>query len=807
MVLDKIFGAGWQNFSVNSSGFLPTILSFYDTILFAVLGVIAIYSLSMGIAEAAHDGVPLGKRYSKWMPFRIIFASAFLAPVSSAGGISVVQNVLLYIVGLSISMANGIWDSGISFLVKSGPALIESQSTGTDLARQVFKSLVCMDYINDEYYYIGQGTQTGLAVGTAAAPTLPAGPTNYVTINTISSTFTITSSNAAAFGLPSTTTTHPTQVTGISFDGTPGSGLPPAICGRFLYNGSAGAEGSALANAQMTALSAMIKSLSTTAAQFENQSTGAIPPRSAIYSAIGSYQSSVGAAVAALESQTNGPALSSWQSTAKTAGWLSAGSYFYSFSQQNQKLSELASRKFAYFGPAVSSVADPSMGKGGFTLRNVLNSADSYTSLLDTAGNIAGNPVTSSALQTATGAVSESGAYGKFLSYLINPFNSMIQGFSNLLSQNGDPLLTLQSFGDVLITGGEAIIIATFGADSVITGGAKAAKGVAQAADSIPIVGGLIGGVVSATAGAASGVAAVLMKVGTPIMLLVVVPIIIFGAELAYIMPLLPSVLWILSVGVWILLVLEALFAVPLWGILHALPEGEGFLSPESRSGYVKLMDLFIRPAIMSIGFFAAFFFIETLARLVSWSLGAAISSVTANSLTGIVGFIAIAGVVVHLLLLLVYRAFHATATLPDKIIQWAGGWASGGSEEGDGEKVRVNAGAVVSGHGNAAQSAGREAAREGKAGGSPDGGGVPAVAQSEAGADSASTTDYLSGGQQKGGFTYPLVSDSKPQIQTSSGGAVGGGGGGMEPAVTQSTPPPGATDTQNLDNYLSGRG
>ena len=82
-LLNKLFGAGWQNFSGNASGFLQTVLTIFDSAIFSVLGIIAIYGLIMAIAEASHDGVPLGRRYGKWMPFRIVFAGAFLAPVAN----------------------------------------------------------------------------------------------------------------------------------------------------------------------------------------------------------------------------------------------------------------------------------------------------------------------------------------------------------------------------------------------------------------------------------------------------------------------------------------------------------------------------------------------------------------------------------------------------------------------------------------------------------------------------------------------------------------------------------------------------
>jgi len=118
VLLNKLFGAGWTSFAGNPSGFLQTILSVFDSAMFAVLAVIALYSLTMGIAEAAHDGVPLGKRYSKWMPFRIVAAGAFLAPVSN--GISIVQAVVLWVAGMGIGLADNVWNAGTSYLIKSG---------------------------------------------------------------------------------------------------------------------------------------------------------------------------------------------------------------------------------------------------------------------------------------------------------------------------------------------------------------------------------------------------------------------------------------------------------------------------------------------------------------------------------------------------------------------------------------------------------------------------------------------------------------------------------------------------------------
>ena len=155
ILLNKAFGAGWQDFVQNPSGIFQTLLNVFDSALFAVLGVIATYSLIMGIAEASHDGVPLGQRYSRWAIFRIVYASAFLAPV--AGGISIVQSVLLWVAGMGIGLADQTWNAGLNYLIKSGPAIVMNTETGTELAKDALSSLVCQDWVNNNYYFLSQG--------------------------------------------------------------------------------------------------------------------------------------------------------------------------------------------------------------------------------------------------------------------------------------------------------------------------------------------------------------------------------------------------------------------------------------------------------------------------------------------------------------------------------------------------------------------------------------------------------------------------------------------------------------------------
>ena len=495
-LLDKILGAGWQSFGGNPSGFFQSILGIFDSALFAVVGVIALYSLMMGITEAAHDGVPLGKRYSKWMPFRIVAAGAFLAPVSN--GISIVQAVFLWIAGMGIGLADNVWTAGTQYLITSGPAVVCSMDTGTELAKNALHSLVCQAWVNNNNYYLAQGNQTDLNGNSLSSP-----PSNWITENPTSGTFTITNPSQIGYGSyfgaspGGSVTTNVTE--GASFDGTTGTGIPPQACGAFSYEYDSSAPVSSLmSSAQATALKQMLSTLAPLANAIVGTHTAtgtpasgapSMPNSAPLFQAINNYQSAVAKAAASVSSQgSNGSSLSAWQTQAKTGGWLTMGAFYYAFTHQNEALSRLVSRKWSYQGVAVDSFADIP-DNGTFSLKNVLSSVNGYTKILDQAGNFAGHPPTAAPMTTASGEASNgTRGWGKVLSILSGPMTWLITSFATMTTENGDPLLTLQSYGNTIISAGEAVLVGSTGLLAAV----GAQKGVSNGVSHIPVIGGVI---------------------------------------------------------------------------------------------------------------------------------------------------------------------------------------------------------------------------------------------------------------------------------------------------------------------------
>lgn len=675
-----------------------------------MLGVIAVYSLLMGIAEASQDGVPLGRRYSRWMPVRIVAAGAFLAPVPPAG-ISIVQSVIMWLVGMSVGFADNVWTAGAQYLIKGGPAVVVNSNTGTELAKDALQSLVCQNFVNSEYYYIGQGTQyngTDPLNPNSPAQILPPMPGQYVQEQQQTSTFTITNPQTSGYG-PSFFGSQPggtsTQniINQIGFNGAAASGLPPGVCGSFTFSYNSWHTtpvSESIASAQSTALTQMLSTLAPLAVQIVNapgagvtttsvSSTPQLPNPQPLYTAINNYQNAISAAAASAASQgSNASVLQTWLSTATSGGWITAGSFFYSFAKQNQRLSELVGKRWAYQGVSVDSLAEPSNGTYG--LKNVLASTAAYTKMLDSSTNMVGNPPTPGQIADASGSVSSgSSAWTKIINFVASPLTGIITSFSSMTLQNGDPVLTAASLGNVVIDGTESALAVISGA--VV--GTKSLNTVAKNSSNIPILGGFIGGV----AGAATGAAAAVAKVGWKFVFMIAVPLLVFGAGLAYILPALPFILFIKGVLSWLFSIFESLFASPVWGIFHAQPEGEGFLHESVRTGYLKILELFLRPVLMVVGFFIFFLLYQSLAYLILQGFSGMIMGITAGSLNGIVAMITFLGILDFLMIsTMYYLGKLCIVDLPSLIIGWAGGHgASQGTPEtmgGPGRHVGVDA-------------------------------------------------------------------------------------------------------------------
>ena len=435
----------------------------------------------------------------------------------------------------------------------------------------------------------------------------------------------------------------------------------------------------AIATAQANALSQMIATLSPVAAQIVNNQP---PSQTTLTLAVTQYQGALtSAATSAMSLGTNGAALSAWQTNATAAGWLTAGSFYRSFSRINQKLSKLMNEHWNYSGIAVSALPDTG---GVYGLKNLLAGTDAYTNGLEQAAALTGGSAPGSAALAAPprNVANGSSLVNKFLTLLSSPVTGLVDAFAAALSENGDPVLEAQSFGNTVIDAMEATIVSSVGTLAMGTGVGN--SWVAQS-----------------TAKTGFDFAKAIQIASTylaPFLLVLSLALLGFGALLAFLLPALPFVVWTLGVIAWLVLILEALVAVPVWGILHASPEGEGFLPGTVRNEYLLLLDLFVRPSLMVIGFFTGFAVLESLALLIDQGFSVMVSGVTPGHLTGIVGFVALLGVLAGLMTTAAWKAFHLVVWFPEHVLRWIGSSGSPMGTEGESQKTHNTVVAGVAG-------------------------------------------------------------------------------------------------------------
>jgi conjugal transfer/type IV secretion protein DotA/TraY len=162
-VLDSIFGDGWENFlhlaqngastSGDASSALGAMFMLFNGAVMAATAIIVFYSVAVGIAQTAHEGVVLGKRYSSlWMPIRSVMGGALIAPV--IGGFSLIQAIILMMASMSISFADLTFNKLLDWMGKGEPIVQMSKVTGMTMSSnvipQILEAELCKAYYQEK---------------------------------------------------------------------------------------------------------------------------------------------------------------------------------------------------------------------------------------------------------------------------------------------------------------------------------------------------------------------------------------------------------------------------------------------------------------------------------------------------------------------------------------------------------------------------------------------------------------------------------------------------------------------------------
>ncbi len=155
-----------------------------------------------------------------------------------------------------------------------------------------------------------------------------------------------------------------------------------------------------------------------------------------------------------------------------------------------------------------------------------------------------------------------------------------------------------------------------------------------------------------------------------------------FGVTLSTYVPMIPFITWMASVANWFVLVIESIIAAPIFGVAHVHPDGDDAVG-KAGQGYMMILSLVMRPTLMLFGLITGMLLTQPLTGIINTAFMTVVSGVQADSLTGIVSFMAYVVIYVIMMTTVVHLVFSLIHWVPDNVLRWIGGHASGLAEAG----------------------------------------------------------------------------------------------------------------------------
>lgn len=651
-----VMGAGFQIFNV--------------AILFVGMLFVA-YTTVMGVVNTAHDGEFLGRKMSDvWVPLRTFGGSALLLPLP--GGFSFIQVIVMWLAVQSVGIGDKIWESMLTRIDQGGMIGHPIIPDARPLAANIFLFEVCRASMNQTYENAGRDTRIEVKSET----------------DSINSTLPKQTGDGYDF--------VKVPVVNYYWRAT-GDYINPNVCGGLTWEESPQSqEGDAkyldvsgITQAHTAAVNQMIATLRPVAEQIV---AGQKPTAGAIEQVAYNYEMQLQSAARAAVDASNEASKDAFVDYAKEGGWVQAGAYYNHIIQLNDTV-QLAVNAMPTANSIDIEIKEPEETLVGY--RDAKAVADEFL-----------QQRSESAQQAEDADVASDGdwncAWKKGTNFdaikrcLSKPALWGIEQMTQeMAGANTSHVAQVKSVGDTIMAAGWAML-------GTFTLGNAAAKAVS---DSIL---GEVG------AGFISG----LVEPLTGFVTLMVTALLGFGAVCAFYIPLIPFIAWITGVIKWVVSVTESLVAAPIFAAAHIHPDGDEAVG-RAGPGYMILLSMILRPALMLFGLLAAIAVAQPIAHLVNTTFILAVKGAMHDSANGIGAFIAYCAIYMIIMTTVLHSVFALINWVPDSVFRFMGNAVGmhGVADREEHEAAGIYAGAWRS-HAPRAMEAGGRTSRTG--GGEP---------------------------------------------------------------------------------------
>ena len=651
------------------AGVLGAMFLIFNGAIFAIGVVWASYGVLSAVTATAETGEALGRSMSVvWVPVRM--TTGFVGIVPAFGGFSLSQVLLVAMAAMGTGMANLMTTSAVNSLdsfqtlVPASGAVSNSAGKGfDDAADALFEMHVCELAIKST-----QADATSFGIPIKDQLKVQKGPVDSSVIYQISSGVGASPTGCGSVKISASDNTRNSWSVGfrsgaVNYDAYKAyaQAVQPKIEQAYIqaiqsFDAVASAQAAAWFNARYSA-----------------SQTGAVQPypTAAMTAAVNSAQTNamavVSQAAADATAAMNGGAISSGvKEKMLSMGWVGLGSWYQAYAEAGAAMSSAMN--------SVSLSIDGTDLTGAF----VGDAAQEAIRAVEKSRMTAGDGVSQGTASSDDGALSAMGlltrrmfgggndtgnySFGQWL------VKKSIEGASVGSAGNTDminPIIMSKNIGDTVLAF-SSLILTVQAVDKVVSDG-----------DNSVIGGNLLDGVTSMVGKVVPGVKvlSVLKKALAGIMstLVGMLPyLIILGLLLSIYIPMVPFMTWMGGLIQYFVVVAMGLVGMPIAAFSHLDAQGEG-LGRRTEAGYMFILNVLFRPALMCMGFMFASVFLVALGTLEAKLFMTAMANAQGNSITGLLSIPGYLAVFFVMQLALVQGMFNMIFLFPDQILGLVG--------------------------------------------------------------------------------------------------------------------------------------
>jgi conjugal transfer/type IV secretion protein DotA/TraY len=635
---------------------LGQMMAVFNTAVLFLGMVFVAYTTILGTVNSAHDGEILGKKMSEvWVPIRTVGGTALVLPLAS--GYSTLQIGVLWLTLQGVGVADAIWNTALGQISKDNMIARPILPDARPLAANILRFEVCAAAMNKQYRDSGWPYE----IQPVREPR---------TMTNKGDWFNVDFMTKSAAGAIQTVTNSSYTVVDYKWrileksSGKPAQ-LNPDVCGGITWKESwESSESNAntkvikapIMAAHAKAVDAMIQELRPAAQAIVNGST--YPPPGLIEVAAEHYTDKLKEAAKTAVLNTNDKARADFLKAAEVGGWIFAGTWYNHIVKMNDVMQSTLN------GLPTSdpiSITDYNTQETLQNYRDFMAVANEYT--IDRTGAVKGVYTK----ETAFRAPSEGEEPWDYIKKMLSaPFMGAInQMTQEIAGSNLNHMSQVKSFGETIIASAEVALALMTKIAGVSNSWAAqlSAKIAFDASAAVSFLG--------------------------PMITILILMLLGFGFTCAVYIPLIPFILWVTSVANWFVLVIEAVLAAPIWAVAHIHPDGDDAVG-RGGQGYMMILSLMMRPALMLFGLVTAMLLSQPIASLVNASFMTAISGIETSSMTGLVKFIGYVGIYAVIMTIVLHTVFSLIHWIPDNVPRWIGAHVSGGPASPDQKEKEV---------------------------------------------------------------------------------------------------------------------